>query len=322
MIAPVGTLPNASPERGVLYVALGAEFVREAALSATSVKRQHPGLHITLYTDTPTAAGPFDAVTPIDPAPQTLAERKQARLALLTKSPYPRTLALDTDTYICGDILDLFDLLDSFDLAFRHATAHHYRQELPFLGDTMEHMPAFFPQPSVGVLLFRKSPAVDAFLRRWLELFQRDQAKAVSAGSSLTIGDQGSCREALYDSDLRVWVVPTEYNCMFNRPGYLFGPVRILHGRHRDLEAVAAFMNRHAAPRVYLRLYGHVWVVTGDGQIRGLRTPPNPVTEARPLRRLWLGVDSALYWHGLGEALKWAAIQVGHWLTPRGESKL
>jgi hypothetical protein len=307
----------ADSHRGIVYVALGEAFVREAQLSAASLKRQHPGAQVTLFTDAPIASDLFDRIIPVFPAPQTLAEKKLAKVAYLAQSPYAQTLYLDTDTYICGDILGLFELLDHYDLAFRPAGAHYYRHEWPVLGNTMERLPAHFPQPSAGVLVFRKSPAVEAFFRLWVELFQRDQHTAELAGSTLTIGDQGSCREALYLSHLKVWSVPTEFNCMFNWPGYLFGPVRILHGRHRDLAAMAAFMNRRPVPRLYLRLYGYVWVVTGDGQIRGLRTPPNPVVKAGPLQRLWLGLDNALYWHGPGGALKWARDEVRRRLSAR-----
>jgi hypothetical protein len=308
------------PQRGVVYVALGDDFVREAQVSAASLKQQHPDLPVTLFTDAPVAPGPFDTVMPITPPPQTLAERKLAKIHCLAQSPYAQTLALDSDTFVCGNILDLFELLTDFDLVARHDISHYYRHELPLLGDTMQHLPASFPQPNGGMLVFRKAPAVDAFFKLWRELFQRDQHKATLAGSVLTVGDQGSCREALARSSLRIWIVPAEYDCLFNLPGYLFGPVKILHGRHRNLAAVAAFLNRRPENRVHMRLYGYVWLATVDGQIRGLRTPPNLVAKAGPLRRLWLAVDNTLYWHGLGGVVRGAASEIRRRLTTRSQA--
>jgi hypothetical protein len=298
--------------RGVLYVAAGERFVREAQFSAASVKRQHPDLHITLFTDETGVGDPFDAVQPIRPAPRTASEFWAARLRCLAQSPYAQTLALDADTYVCGAIVDLFDLADNFDLAYRPGGVHYYRHELPWLGDAMRPLPAYFPQPNAGVLLYRQSPAVEAFLRLWLEILLRNQQTAARAGCPFELDDQGAGREALFRSQLRVWALPTEYNCQFNFPGKLFSEVKILHGRHRDLPRVGRFMNRRPRPRLYLRLYGYVWLVMADGQIRALRTPPTSTVSAGPWRRLWLGLDSALYWQGLSGAARWLAETFTH----------
>lgn len=35
-------------------------------------------------------------------------------------SPFEHTIFLDTDTFVCGDFSELFDLLDHFDIAMSH----------------------------------------------------------------------------------------------------------------------------------------------------------------------------------------------------------
>ncbi|EHK02479.1 hypothetical protein HRED_04318, partial [Candidatus Haloredivivus sp. G17] len=42
------------------------------------------------------------------------------KIQYMDKSPFNKTLLLDTDTLIVDDITELFDLLEQFDIAFAH----------------------------------------------------------------------------------------------------------------------------------------------------------------------------------------------------------
>jgi len=68
-------------------------------------------------------------------------------------------------------------------------------------------LPYCFPQLNSGVFLFRKTEAVLEFLNKWREAFH-------TAG----IGkDQVTLRELLWTSDLKVYVLPPEYNVRYQK---------------------------------------------------------------------------------------------------------
>lgn len=212
--------------RGILYIASGHAFVEEANRSASSVKRQHPKMPITLFTDEKVAHPVFDQVVAEPPLGQALMP-KEKKIACLMQSPYRQTLFLDTDTYVCGNLSELFPLLQSFDMAAAHAPNRLHHKHGPYPSD----LPESFPEMNTGVLLYRSnSPNVQDFLERWLDRYQ-----AMRRGSGVE-RDQLSFREVIFRSDLRIATLTPEYNCRFNFPMYLDKPAKILHGRHSTLD--------------------------------------------------------------------------------------
>ena len=101
-------LPGA---QGVLYIAVGEAYVAEARQSAASVKAVMPDVPVTLITSRPQPGTIFDRVIAITQNDYRSTDR--ARLLLL--SPYERTLFLDTDTYVCAPVDELFTLLEKAD---------------------------------------------------------------------------------------------------------------------------------------------------------------------------------------------------------------
>ncbi len=112
-------------DRGVIFVATQRyRYVEEAFLAAASAKHHAPGLPVTLFTDRPDnslcGAGCFDTVEKIESAQggDARANAQINRITGLTRTPYERTLYLDTDARVVeGDIPGLFDLLDDCDVA-------------------------------------------------------------------------------------------------------------------------------------------------------------------------------------------------------------
>ena len=51
---------------GILYIADGRDYVREAIDSAKSVRRQMPDVNISLATREPVESGPFDDIRPLE----------------------------------------------------------------------------------------------------------------------------------------------------------------------------------------------------------------------------------------------------------------
>lgn len=245
-LTPGGTNPAPSRQRGVIYTAIGSRFIEEATLSARSARAALPDLGIVLFTDTPPDdSSPFDEVIEIE----ALRTRPHLnKFVCMSRSPFRETLFLDTDTYVCGDISGLFDLLGRFDIAM--TLDRRYYDAFP----TGTGLPDCFCEFNQGVVAFRQSAELQAMLQASLDWAE---ATRVSSGKAPT--DQIAMRVALYSSALRIAPLPLEYNCRFHAFGYLNGPVRILHARipgtrhtEANLQAIARKLNRHTIPRVFI----------------------------------------------------------------------
>jgi hypothetical protein len=179
---------------GVIYVARGADYLDLATRSAMSLRARAPGVGVALFTDQAAVApGLFDAVLPIPEGGPT------PKLASLPESPFERTLYLDCDTLVLAPFDDLFDVLDRFELA----VAHDVRRTSALIREGHAVDPPYaFPQMNCGVMLYRRSPAVAAFLADWQRRY-----RAAGVGR-----DQVSFRDLLWQSDIRFYVLPPEFN--------------------------------------------------------------------------------------------------------------
>ncbi len=181
-------------DHGIIYVAQGAGYLDLAERSAASVAAHNPGLPMLLFTDQPAVKpGLFAEVRPIPAGGPT------PKLACLAESPFARTLYLDCDTLALAPFADLFALLDRFELA----VAHDVRRTSALIREGHAVDPPYaFPQMNCGVLLYRRSPAMTAFLAEWRRRYR-------VAGRAR---DQISFRDLLWQSDIRFYVLPPEFN--------------------------------------------------------------------------------------------------------------
>ncbi|OIP83976.1 MAG: hypothetical protein AUK37_06445 [Rhodobacterales bacterium CG2_30_65_12] len=182
-------------DKGVIYVATGPDYRALAEASARSLRAVEPELAVDLFTDDPGAAAPglFDAVHRIDdPHPR-------SKLDCMGATRFARTLFLDADTRVLAPLGDLFDVLERFDLAL----AHDVRRASALIRAGHEvATPYAFPQLNSGVVLYRRSPVMLGFLAEWARRF----------GESGATRDQPVLRDMLWQSDLRFWVLPPEFN--------------------------------------------------------------------------------------------------------------
>jgi hypothetical protein len=254
----------------VVYVATGERHIREAAASLESLWRHNRDIPVSMYVDRSSwealQRSGFrlvrgDLLQIVDLAHPTYSWSDKP--LALSQDDHERVLFLDTDTRICGSIVELFELLDAFDLAAAHAPIR--------LGPSQpegvaSQVPQAFPELNTGVIVFRRSRAVAQFLDRWWQLHQ-DILRSVDHGPA---NDQATFRVALYQSKLRFSVLTPEYNCRFVFPTYIYGPVRIIHGRWPDLERIERQINASSGPRVYVPGFG------------SLMSAPRPRNTARP----------------------------------------
>jgi hypothetical protein len=219
---------------GVLYIARGDRYVEAAVQSAQSVRRAMPGVPIAIATDGAAPAG-FDQAIAIDEP-----DGYRAKILGVLGSPFDRTLVLDVDTYAVADVSDVFRVLDAFDVAAAHAPN---RVQL-----TLEDVPDSFPELNTGVIALRRTEPVERVLNAWLDEY--DRLVPLKPPSK----DQPSFRRAVYSArDVRLAVLPPEFNLRFWMAGYYNQPVRILHGwgDTETYQKVAALLNEPATSRRY-----------------------------------------------------------------------
>lgn len=231
--------------RGVLYIATGRQFLEEARISARSVKEALDDVPITVVTDVEVTTDLFDSVVEVEDPAYSFGDQ----IEYMDRSPYERTLFLDTDTHVDEDCSELFDLLDRFDIGLAYSQS---REAWP-----VEGVPESFPEYNSGVVVYRNDDTVARFLDRWRRIYEAGDGDR----------NQPSLRKALYQSDLRIATLTTEYNCMFRYPGHVDGPVKIFHGRLLDIDTPGAgeyfdaedairTINSTTQPRVFTQLGG------------------------------------------------------------------
>ncbi len=217
---------------GVIYVATGAGYVDLAVQSARSLRLTNPGIAADLFTDNPDATGLelFDRVHRVPVV------HPRAKIECMALSRFDRTLFLDADTLVAGDLGDLWGILDRFDLAM----AHDVRRASELIREgLMVTTPYAFPQLNSGVVLYRRSAAMARFLADWLSRFH-------ASGLSR---DQIVLKDVLWQSDMRFYVLPPEFNLrrvtVLDAWEPLDAEVKIIHS-HRLMD----HLRYQGAPRI------------------------------------------------------------------------
>lgn len=195
MRAAVSTRGSPDPmtgDRGFVYGATGPKFAALAVQSARTLRAACVDIPIDLWTDQRVPAGVFDRVHPTDAF-------FRPKFQALRDSRFARTYYLDADTIVLADISDAFELLRRFDIAAAHAENRNAPHAQRIWN---EPVPPSFPQINGGVLGIRRSEATGAFLAR-IETVLREEGLS---------SDQPVMRELLWDGDLRLAILPVEYN--------------------------------------------------------------------------------------------------------------
>lgn len=182
-------------DRGVIYVATGADYRDLAVASARSLREMEPDLAVDLFTDAPETVteGLFNAVHLIDDP------HDRSKLDCMAQTRFERTLFLDCDTLVVNPLGDLWGILDRFDLALAHDVRR--RSDLIRAGHSVT-TPYAFPQLNSGVMLYRRSEVMLGFLGEWVRRY-------MAAGG---YRDQPVLKDLLWESDLRFYVLPPEFN--------------------------------------------------------------------------------------------------------------
>lgn len=231
-------------EFGFVYVATGERFVRECIASARSLRAVMPDAVIVLHSDLSAAdiaalaAGThlFDEIVSLENPRHDFFDKLEAFL----NPRFERSVFLDTDTFVCRAMPELFELLERFDLAAVRADWAHAKSDSPFCFDDF----------NTGVIAFRDTDATKRVFARWREIYSGQIGTGRWTGH-----DQPAFREAVYgESDASIYVLPRRYNLrtvgpMVLRHGSL--PV-VLHGRGYDFGRLLAELSCDVPYRVAL----------------------------------------------------------------------
>lgn len=183
-------------DRGIVYIAVGAGYVRDAERSARSARKVHPDLPICLFSDVASGDPVFDIQHRIaDP-------HRRSKLDCILKTPFRETLYLDSDTRVIGSITEPFSLLGRYDFAACHVENRH-----PVSSATArlkaESVAIGFTGFNGGVFYYRLNDVTRLFFERWAEAYKAENAK----------WDQPIMRRLLWEMpEVKVIAIPPEFN--------------------------------------------------------------------------------------------------------------
>jgi hypothetical protein len=228
-------------ERGVLYKATGESYIKEAEYSARSVKNNSSDLRTAIITDDEVTSNYFDMI--IEPT-KPLRNDNSSNILYPDKSPFDRTIYLDTDTYVCSNISSVVNLLEDFNLGVTIATSRH---TIPNKGEP-------FVGYSGGILVFDNSEEINEFHKLWYNIYWKYREKY-----DIT-RNQPSLSSAILDSEADFLTLPDEYNTFINSGsdvGFLYRQAKILHGRPQEYSPIIEEkLNENNGMRVYRILPG------------------------------------------------------------------
>lgn len=228
--------PGQPSGSGFVYVATGTDYIGEAITSVRSLLAVMPEARVALITDTQpdvTIRRLFETVIV-----RTDTQRRPIDKLLCWDAPFERCVFLDTDTHVCGDLSDLFALLDTFDLAVTTETLRGLHYALP-------EVPGAFSEFNTGVIAFRRNAVVADFFRSW-----RSNYEALLSSHGF-VSDQPSFRWSAFRSSVRIAPLPSEFHFIALTSNYTMWQVRLVHGRQNPA-GLAGELNRHLGARAYV----------------------------------------------------------------------
>ena len=221
--------------KGILYVATGKIYIEEAIRAALSCKRfnNYPIALVTDSNEYLLPNGLFDQVI-IKGANYSYRDK-----LLIRYSPFEHTIFMDTDTYVCDNLDDLFRILDFREFAI-HQADEGYEFQMPEVSNAM-------PEFNTGVIAYKLTPNVEKLIDAWETSFETN---------SNIITDQYHLRKTLYESEVKFAIFSSAYNFIVSYPNFVIQKVKILHGRpFTDLITIANDINNIRHRDAWRRMY-------------------------------------------------------------------
>ncbi|MDI5891880.1 putative nucleotide-diphospho-sugar transferase [Halomonas rhizosphaerae] len=156
---------------GVIYLALGRPYLAMALLSAKSVVDSNPYIPFTIVTNVKTEPSQVeffrhdhDSWIYVD---ADVNDNRNLKTNILSYSEYEKTIFLDCDTVVMGDLSMANIILEYFDICLR---LNRYPQKRKGKGDVRvlgNHRVGDFPHWNSGVMLIRNTDQAIQFFKSW-----------------------------------------------------------------------------------------------------------------------------------------------------------
>jgi serine O-acetyltransferase len=231
----------ASAPEGILYSASGDSYVAEALRSARSSLRHNSLPHLVFASADVDDGAAGVSIARFEPSANPYVDK----IANMRRSPFERTLYLDSDTFVVDEIAHVLRLLDRYDMAAAYAPAYR--------GLADPEVPPAFYEFNTGVLAWRASERMAAFMRSWEETYvawlSGEPFPGAGKASRGRRADQPAFRRCAWEHDVRLFVLAPEYNFRLGYPTTVVERVRVIHGEQDDYETLAARINDRERPR-------------------------------------------------------------------------
>ncbi len=171
------------------------------------------------------------------------------KVSVIRKAAISPFVFLDNDTYVAAALTPAWELLSKFDLLACLAPITNQRKALSHsLLERSEKIPEAFSEMNSGVLFLAHNDRIKELLSLWHDLLYLNPEE---------LGDQWRFRIALYESSVSFCTLPNNFNYRIQSLAPLYGTLRIIHGRHKNLVDIARGLNSQTG-------YRHI-VKTNDG---------------------------------------------------------
>jgi len=223
---------------GVLYIASESEYLVEAVQSMESLRKVMPNTPIALIADVEEKPPYVDHLLDLNSIPSEYSDK----VFNIQRTPFEKTIYLDTDTTVNNDISEIFDLLDNYEIAVAH---NDNRTFMPGREYPVTNIPDCFPEYNTGVIGFNQR-STDELFNRWREIYSNYTDEDYYL-------DQPAFRKALFETDIYTATLPTEFNCRFHYGGYVAEEIRVFHGRHPAQSQIFDQLNSTDSPRAFVK---------------------------------------------------------------------
>lgn len=247
--------------KGFLYIAFGKRYLQEVEISARSLKR-FTKFPVCVITDDTTFSSTYvDEIIIAETVTDFV-----SKIIGLAKTPFERTVFLDSDTFVCAPIDQLFNVLDLFDMAMVVERSNHsYSFVVKYKPDFKISYENLLPEYHTGVIVYKSNAVVRKLFSDWLEIHNRLELKA----------DMPSFREAYMQhiGKVNIASLPFEYNYFGTHSfGFAHNEIKVIHERlgekwntltrvmlpYEKMEKKAKSMNKYHCKRIIVPYFGAV----------------------------------------------------------------
>ncbi|MDS0220937.1 hypothetical protein NDI54_06175 [Haloarcula sp. S1AR25-5A] len=233
--------------QGILYIATGTDYANQAIISARIAKK-NTNYPVSIVSDQPISDSVFDEVILLKDPYYNFGDK----ILGMKKTPYEKTLFIDTDAYILDNISELFGLLSGFDIAAAQSPHNWTAETKNIRAGSIDDSLDALPDLNTGVIPYKMNDKTAYFLDKWDDFYQEQHPQ-----------DQPTFVSALYDTGVDFVTLPRIYNYIHGYPSQVTEDVKIIHdiedmiqtdNLKSELDRIESYLNATNSPRIVYHL--------------------------------------------------------------------